>query len=148
MTYAKIYTAYPVIENLKQYRYDSITADRLFKLQRELKEVYLFMTEEHKKLFDRFKPEYDKKSGTLHFQSEQDMEEFVKSMDELDKLEHEIQARKPRIALSSEITMTPNEREALEDLIEFYEEEEAEVKIEATDTVPEDAEGIELKPAE
>lgn len=143
MTYAQIYVAYPVIENMKQYRFDSIAADRLFKLGRELKEVYDFMTEEHQKLFDRYNPEYDKKSGTLQFKSAEDTQEFLQSMDDLDKLEHEVQAKKPRIALNEQIEMTPKEREALEELIDFYEEEAEE---EAADIVPEGAEVIELKP--
>ena len=47
MKHATIFAAYPVIAYLKQYRFDGLTALRLSKLEKELKEVYDFQTEEN-----------------------------------------------------------------------------------------------------
>lgn len=147
MKHATIFAAYPVIAYLKQYRFDGLTALRLSKLEKELKEVYDFQTEEQQKLIAEYHPEYDKKTNQLKFKDAQTCDAFVKAANELDNLEHEMKSPLIRIPIEKVLELSADEMDRVSDLIEFYDEEpQIEVKEVNPEDIPADAEEIKLTP--
>ena len=145
MRHDKIYAAYPVVKKLKGMSFPGTIAYRLHKLEKELKEVYDFQTEEHRKLFQQYNPQYDAETKQLTFGTPEDCRAFVKATDELDQLEHDIAVKPIRIPVNDKYELSGDDMETLEGIIEFYEEEpEPDIQIMPMTDAPSGSETIEL----
>lgn len=150
MKHIDIFNAYPVVKELKGFRFDGVTALKLNRLEKELREIYEFQQEEYRKIYVEYKPEYDQKTSQLRFKTAQACNAFVKATEELDKLEYEVKNAPVRVPIEKVPEVSGDDMDKVEGLIEFYEEPEPEIQIQEVqpEDIPEDAEMMEMGDAE
>lgn len=125
MTQEKIFSAYGIVNHMRKYSHTPAASYKLFKLNRTLKPVFDFQTEQRKKLLEKYPPK--KFDGVnFEFNDAETATAFKQEWDELTNLESEIEIKPIQISLAdlnNEMPLYPDDYEVLDGIIEFTEED-------------------------
>lgn len=114
----RIINAYKIIENLNRTNFDSITAYRMFKLKKQLKEFYDWQQERETELFKKYGASFSE-DGSIRLSDNSQAENFVAEINEMSELVHEIEP--VEIVLSAFDSLSIEQIETLDGFIDFIE---------------------------
>ena len=119
MKQSNIIAAHDAIQRLTERSLPLKLAYQVYRIKKAIQVPYDFHIEEEKKILEKLKPEYIE--GGYRFKSAEEVAEYKQFMKELNDMEVE-PIEKVRIPLSLNIDITPADIDALDGVIEFYEE--------------------------
>ena len=124
MKQSVIFAAYTALQKLQNQDLPCEIAFDLYQMEMELKPVYDFQTEQHRKVLEAYQPTYNDETKEFVFKSPEDRDAFLEKSRELDNLEYEVKAEMVRIPMKAEygLKIKPKEIGALKEagLVEFY----------------------------
>lgn len=114
----KIIKAYNVLDKMSQMQFSLKTSYNIMKLKKQLQTQYDFQSAEQQKAFDAFNGKISE-NNQLYFQNVEDMQAFSDKLNELADLDIDIDIKSIEIALTEEISITPQELQSLEGFVNF-----------------------------
>lgn len=117
MKQSVIISGFKAIEKINNMKFDGETAFKIYKLKKQLKEVYDFQSEQERNIFDQYKASFNP-DGTIGIEDMSLADEFVAKITELGEIEHnDIVAVDVRASLFNELSI--EDMETLEGIINF-----------------------------
>ena len=110
---------------LSKYRYPGKEGYNLFLFRREAQKISQFLSEESRKLVDKYKPEI-LGDGRLKFKTSEECTEYCNERDEIEDMEVEISTLPIRLRIPEDCELSPADFDLMDGMIEFYWPEEPE----------------------
>lgn len=120
MKQSKINNVYGALTKLAKMQLPARTAFGIYKLAKQIEEIYNFAVDQERKLIDKYHAVIQD-DGTITFKSVEDKERFQAELSELNSLEHDIDVCKITIKIDDlgNQTLSMADIFALEDFITF-----------------------------
>ena len=122
MKHGKLINAYKVISDLYQQRLPLPISYKLYKLKNTLQKAWDFQVDSERKLIDEFKPN-PTDDGRLQFADVDSAQAFDKRVKEVLDMDSDIEITPVSLPLIDGMSITPEDIEKLEGIINFTEGE-------------------------